>query len=332
MAMLSTHCLSRRHLARVQKQRQIQDQEQDQAQNTSTKEQATQPGAISSLQISPISVAANSPSHDIVMEDAVAASESNPITQKQPARTGKSATQRKRKQERDRKKARAQSEKRWKPGHGIVSQRVQGQEEMKEDDEPTVSTSNEMLEDKHHDGHKDNDEVSTAPSDIAAQLAQIDFSSPLVAGSDIAAFITESAPSMSKTTCLQQQPQQLQEQNWHCSICDSSWRQEKAWKGHLLSAQHLRHTLATMQQTAPNIQPYGRVDVMASMDPFGWGTGAGVVEVEEEEEEEPEEEVDEENSYDDNSNNNSNNNNNNNNSNVEGKAVDDEGDDMDMGD
>ncbi|KAF9156394.1 hypothetical protein BG015_005603 [Linnemannia schmuckeri] len=324
MAMLSTHCLSRRHLARVRKQRQIQGQEQDQPQNSDTKEPATQQGAIPSLWVSPISVAVNSPSHAVTMEDAVAASESNPITQKQPARTGKSATQRKRKQERDRKKVRAQSEKQWKPGHGVVSQRVQGQEEMKEDDETTASTSNEMLGDKHHDGYKDDDKVSTALSDTAAELDQIDSSSPLVAGSDIAAFITEVAPLMFNAACLQQQPQQPQQQNWHCSICNSSWRQERAWKGHLLSAQHLRHTLATMQQTAPDIQPYGRVDVMASMDPFGWGTGAGVIE--EEEEEPEEEEVDGENSYDDNSSNNNNNNN------VEGKAVDNEGDDMDMSD
>ena len=62
----------------------------------------------------------------------------------------------------------------------------------------------------------------------------------------------------------------------------------------MVSAQHLRHTLATMQQIAPDIRPYGRVDVMASMDPFGWGTGAGVVEEEEEEEEEEDEEEDDE--------------------------------------
>ena len=306
MAMLSTHYLSRRHLARVRKQEQIHSQGQNQAQSADT----------SSLQGTSVSIADNSPSHDATMEDAVAASESNPTTQEHPTRTLNTAIQRKRKQERDRKKARAHLEKQLKLGHGVVSQRAQGQEEMEEDDEAATSTSKEILGDKHH-GYMDDEKVSTAPSDPAAQLTQRDASSPLEPGGDMAASIAVATPSMSNTTLLQQQLQQPQQQGWYCSICGSSWRQERAWKGHLLSAQHLRHTLATMQQIAPDIQPYGRVDVMASMDPFGWGTGAGVVE-EEEEESEDEDEGD----GDDGGSNN----------NVEGKAEDDDGDDMEMSD
>lgn len=313
--MLSTHYLSRRHLARVRKQEQIHGQGQDQAQSADTEEQTTQPGAKSSLQGTSISVAASSPRHDVTMEDAVAASESKLTTHEHLSRTGKTAIQRKRKQERDRKKARANSEKQLRPGHGVGGQRAQSQEEMKEDDEATTSTSKEML-DKHHDGHKDDEKFSIAPSDPAAQLTQRDASSPPVSGGDIASSIAVATPSMYNTTHLQHRLQQPQQQRRYCSICGSSWRQERAWEGHLLSAQHLRHTLATMQQIAPDIQPYGRVDVMASMDPFGWGTGAGVVE---EEEEESEDEDEGDGDEDDRNN-------------VEGKAGDDDGDDMEMSD
>ncbi|KAH7028537.1 hypothetical protein BKA57DRAFT_231175 [Linnemannia elongata] len=314
MIMLSTHYLSRRHLARARKQEQTHGQGQDQAQNADTDEHTTQSGTISSLQGTAISVAASSPSHDVSMEDAVAASESNLATQEHPTRTKKTAIQRKRRQERDRKKARAHCEKQSKRGHSVVSQRAQGQEEMKDDFDAIMSTSNDMLEDKHRNSHKDDEKVSTAPSDSSAQLALRDTSGPLVSGGDIAASIALATPSISNASYLRQQ-QQPQRQRRYCSICSSSWRQERAWKGHLLSAQHLRHTLATMQQIAPDIQPYGRVDVIASMDPFGWGTGAGVVE--EEEESDDEEEGD---GNDDASNN------------VEGKAGDDDGDDMEMSD
>lgn len=318
MAMLSTHYLSRRHLARVRKQEQIHGQGQDQTQSVDTQKQTTQSGAIISQEDAAISIAASSPSHDFTMKDDVTASESSPITQQHPTRTGKTSIQRKRKQERDRKKARAHSEKQLKPGHGVISQRAQSQEEMEEGDEATTSISKEMLEDEHHDGHKDDEKASIAPSDPAAQLTQRDVLSPPVPGGDHAASITVATPSMSNTSHLQHlQPQQPQQQRWHCSICGSRWRQERAWKGHLVSAQHLRHTLATMQQIAPDIQPYGRVDVMASMDPFGWGTGAGVVE---EEEEESEDEDDEGDGDEDDSNN------------VEVKAEDDDGDDMEMSD
>jgi len=73
-------------------------------------------------------------------------------------------------------------------------------------------------------------------------------------------------------------------QHWYCSICRSRWRQEKAWRGHLLGAQHLRHMMVLMRRSAPEIRPYRRMDVAASMDPFGWGTAAGIEEEEYEDE------------------------------------------------
>ncbi|KAF9169184.1 hypothetical protein BGX20_010690 [Mortierella sp. AD010] len=72
---------------------------------------------------------------------------------------------------------------------------------------------------------------------------------------------------------------------WHCSICGERWKQEKAWHGHLLSAQHMRRTLRMMRQITPPIMPYGRNDVQASKDSFGWGTGLGMVEEEDDDEE-----------------------------------------------
>ncbi|KAF9407364.1 hypothetical protein BGZ76_006119 [Entomortierella beljakovae] len=80
----------------------------------------------------------------------------------------------------------------------------------------------------------------------------------------------------------------------YCTICKGTWKQEKAWQSHLLSAQHARRVLKAMQKIAPKILPYGVKDVLASKDPFGWGTGTGVVENEEEEDEEEEEEEKEE--------------------------------------
>ncbi|KAG0289260.1 hypothetical protein BGZ98_003915, partial [Dissophora globulifera] len=78
--------------------------------------------------------------------------------------------------------------------------------------------------------------------------------------------------------------------HWHCTICGSSWHRERAWRGHLTSAQHLRRVMRTMRKTAPPLAPYGRKDVLAAMDPFGWGTSEGAEEEEEEEEEEESEE------------------------------------------
>ncbi|KAK3810386.1 MAG: hypothetical protein J3Q66DRAFT_391483 [Benniella sp.] len=68
-----------------------------------------------------------------------------------------------------------------------------------------------------------------------------------------------------------------------CSICGSSWKTMKCWQGHLLSAQHSRHMLRTMRLTAPLIPPCGKMSVLASMDPFGWGAGTGVMETDENE-------------------------------------------------
>ncbi|KAF8978853.1 hypothetical protein BGZ46_006089 [Entomortierella lignicola] len=78
---------------------------------------------------------------------------------------------------------------------------------------------------------------------------------------------------------------------WNCSICGQQWKQKKAWNGHLLSAQHMRRVLQTMQKTMSPIAPYGCEDVQASKDMFGWGTAVGMVEEEEEEDEESEDEV-----------------------------------------
>ncbi|KAG0316617.1 hypothetical protein BGZ97_006582 [Linnemannia gamsii] len=333
--MLSTHYLSKRHLARVRRKEQSHnreqeqdldlDQDQEQAPNTDTEERVTQLEPTSPTQeVLHSSATDNGSSHDVIKEYTAPTSENNSTTQDQPAAgPRKNASQRKRKQERDRKKARARLEKRSKSGHSVMSQSVKGHVETKEEreDEATVSTSNGLLEDAQHHSPMDDaqhhspmddDELLRAQCDINAQLAHTSSSSPLVAGSNIAASSTEVHPSTSNAAL----PQPHQQQHWHCSICGSNWRKEKAWRGHLLSAQHLRHTLATMQQIAPDIRPYGRVDVMASMDPFGWGTGAGVVEEEEEEDSD-------EDGGDDND------------SNVEGKAAvvgNEDDDDMDMSD
>ncbi|KAF9425534.1 hypothetical protein BGZ94_007444 [Podila epigama] len=72
---------------------------------------------------------------------------------------------------------------------------------------------------------------------------------------------------------------------WNCTVCGCSWKQEKAWIGHLTSGQHMRRVRQMMQQSVPELFPYGRADVLSANDPFGWGTGAGVEEEEEEEEE-----------------------------------------------
>jgi len=73
---------------------------------------------------------------------------------------------------------------------------------------------------------------------------------------------------------------------WSCSLCGSVWKQEKAWVGHLTSGQHMRRVLKTMQQVVPELAPFHRLDALSSDDPFGWGTGAGVVEEEDSEDDE----------------------------------------------
>lgn len=73
---------------------------------------------------------------------------------------------------------------------------------------------------------------------------------------------------------------------WNCSLCGSVWKQEKAWAGHLTSGQHMRRILKTMQQAVPELAPFDRLDALSSNDPFGWGTGASVVEEEESEDDE----------------------------------------------
>ncbi|KAF9387381.1 hypothetical protein CPB97_002582 [Podila verticillata] len=73
---------------------------------------------------------------------------------------------------------------------------------------------------------------------------------------------------------------------WNCSLCGSVWKQEKAWVGHLTSGQHMRRVLKTMQQVVPELAPFDRLDALSSNDPFGWGTGAGVVEEEDSEDDE----------------------------------------------
>ncbi|KAF9560694.1 hypothetical protein EC968_006072 [Mortierella alpina] len=88
-------------------------------------------------------------------------------------------------------------------------------------------------------------------------------------------------------------PQTTQHEHWSCTLCKTVWTRQKAWQGHLLSAQHMRRLLRTMHDLTPPIRPTGTLDVLASMDPFGWGTGVGFVEEEEEEEEDDEEEEEE---------------------------------------
>ncbi|KAG0029450.1 hypothetical protein BGZ81_003792 [Podila clonocystis] len=73
---------------------------------------------------------------------------------------------------------------------------------------------------------------------------------------------------------------------WNCSLCGSVWKQEKAWVGHLTSGQHMRRVLKTVRQTGPEIVPFDRLDILSANDPFGWGTGAGVVEEEDSEDDE----------------------------------------------
>lgn len=81
-------------------------------------------------------------------------------------------------------------------------------------------------------------------------------------------------------------PQTTPHKHWNCTLCKTVWNRQKAWQGHLLSAQHMRHLLRAMHEIAPSIRPTGRLEAMASMDSFGWGTGVGAIEEEEEEDEE----------------------------------------------
>ncbi|CAO3566066.1 unnamed protein product [Mortierella alpina] len=100
---------------------------------------------------------------------------------------------------------------------------------------------------------------------------------------------TDLVTAPSAATATDEDIAQHQRKHWNCTVCKTAWKRKKAWQGHLLSAQHMRHLLRAMHEITPQIRPTRRLDVIASVDPLGWGTGVGVVEEEEEEEGEEEE-------------------------------------------
>ncbi|KAF8924873.1 hypothetical protein BGZ58_001349 [Dissophora ornata] len=182
------------------------------------------------------------------------------------ATNSKSAKQRRRKVERDRKKARALTEKELAQDHCMPS----APGGIREDEGPSNASA---LEADRDDGIAE--AHITLDQDESVLAAETDHG---IAGS----FLDD--------TTLGSVTNNSTQGHWYCSVCRSSWKRKVAWQGHLVSAQHLRHVVRVMQQLAPPIAPYGKKDVLAAMDPFGWGTGTGVVEEEEEEDEEEEEE------------------------------------------
>ncbi|KAF9915619.1 hypothetical protein BX616_005710, partial [Lobosporangium transversale] len=143
--------------------------------------------------------------------------------------------------------------------------------------------SNEKTQDKNKN---DRPSKQTSITHISAPrlLNQTDIS--IAAASQTQSSCTKNAGQRAMpSTLLNETSINATQAHWYCSVCGSRWNRWKAWLGHLLSAQHLRHVLRTMKQVALPIAPYRRIDVAASKDVFGWGTGAGIVEEEEVEDE-----------------------------------------------
>ncbi|KAG0033093.1 hypothetical protein BGZ82_006247 [Podila clonocystis] len=97
---------------------------------------------------------------------------------------------------------------------------------------------------------------------------------------------TSAKPLTSNNSATSSKNEPISQLFWNCSLCGSVWKQEKAWVGHLTSGQHMRRVLKTVRQTGPEIVPFDSLDILSANDPFGWGTGAGVVEEEDSEDDE----------------------------------------------
>ncbi|KAF9981104.1 hypothetical protein BGZ75_007623 [Mortierella antarctica] len=138
-------------------------------------------------------------------------------------------------------------------------------------------------------GHLDN--IATPqndPSDVgttSSQLVELQMNHPVESEASGSLVTPTAATTREENITLSQT---MQHKQWRCTLCKTVWKRQKAWQGHLLSAQHMRHLLRAMQEITPSVRPTGKLDVMASMDPFGWGTGVGAVEEEEEDDEEEE--------------------------------------------
>ncbi|KAF9354999.1 hypothetical protein BGX26_007087 [Mortierella sp. AD094] len=345
MAMLSSHLLSKKHLARAKKQA-----EQNQAQPTpcssiaqplqqsfqsSTKNQAYESAleerTVSSAQDEVVGdtavtninscvghqgangrVNGGETSSDMDVDpiadkkDPEISNDGNPAPQQNLSRgqglgeTGKkSSKQRKRKAERDRKKARTRLEKSsisdarmiLEKAYHISIEGSQTQEPELLGQDNDISPPTDMFDSAASTRNKD-PPSGTAPKtkrrrskkrrlENSVESLNLD-SSDLSSSTQLT---TKAQAIMNPISYEQASVGGISQPLWHCSICGERWKQEKAWRGHLLSAQHMRRVLQTMRQIMPPIAPYGRSDVQASKDPFGWGTGLGMVEEEEDDEE-----------------------------------------------
>ncbi|KAI1307351.1 hypothetical protein EDD11_004498 [Mortierella claussenii] len=285
--MLTTHLLSRKHLARVKSQAaSLPD---------STKRQRLE----LSLGSLPIPTEANDSvfktklgtTMDCATEDnpdgLESTSEGPPQYKSGQAPSGlptQTAKQRRRKVERSRKKARARLCAVLGTGetHDTTQDRVAtnsclvastGVEAEEKIEDVTSITSSDYTED-----------LTSNSAPLAASVSQDIHHAP---GSD-AIPSPHGVPSVSESTQVQVASPTGSIFRWHCSVCGSNWSRAKAWHGHLLSSQHLRRIERIMHKDVSPTVPYGRRDVLASSNPFGWGTCVGLVEEDEEEEEEQE--------------------------------------------
>ncbi|KAF9952477.1 hypothetical protein BGZ72_006189 [Mortierella alpina] len=182
----------------------------------------------------------------------------------------RTAKQRKRKMERDRKRARAQMD-----------------FSSKNASLPHMGVKGSCEEISFDKGHlKD---IATPQSDplgaTGSQLVESEMNVPRASGATGSLGTRSAAKSEAGNTAL---PQATPHRHWTCTLCKTVWKRQKAWQGHLLSAQHMRHLSRTMHEITPPVRPTARLDVMASKETFAWGTGVGLEEEEEEDEEEEE--------------------------------------------
>ncbi|KAG0339092.1 hypothetical protein BG000_002871 [Podila horticola] len=139
---------------------------------------------------------------------------------------------------------------------------------------------------------KKNDSAPYSPNTKKHKTAHKPFSNPdiIKCARGNNNFVAETTPSakllMSDNSATSTKKEPASQLFWSCSLCSSVWKQEKAWAGHLMSGQHMRRALKTVQQMAPEIAPFDRLDILSANDPFGWGTGSGVVEEEDSEDDE----------------------------------------------
>ncbi|KAF9930883.1 hypothetical protein BGZ67_005575 [Mortierella alpina] len=286
MAMLSTHWRSKFHLAQVQKQEGTLPATkahavsvEPQADNPSTQQDVVMrnpddagknstdtftAGSSNGSDAGADKAASPCSEHGTAVKNAVAG---------QCKLTGKQTTkQRKRKLERDRKRTRARMD--------LLSKITNLPRSEVEEPSVKVVVDN---------GHLDN--IATPqndPSDVgttSSQLVELQMNHPVESEASGSLVTPTAATTREENITLSQT---MQHKQWRCSLCKTVWKRQKAWQGHLLSAQHMRHLLRAMQEITPSVRPTGKLDVMASMDPFGWGTGVGAVEEEEEDDEEEE--------------------------------------------